>query len=386
MTYTLPFNRPSIAGNELRYVEEALRGRHWCGDGEFTRRSARILESEWPGSRVLLTTSCTHALEMAAMLLDLGPGDEVLLPSFTFVSTANAIALRAARPVFVDIRADTLNIDEHLLTAAMTPRTRAIFVVHYAGVPCEMDAIAAVAQEHGLAVVEDNAHGLFGRYKDRALGGFGQLSTLSFHETKNLSCGEGGALVVNDPSLVERAEVLREKGTDRSRFFRGQVDKYTWVDVGSSYLPSDVLSAVLLAQLECRAAIQAQRKALWDRYFAGLQQWAVACEVRLPFVPAQCEHPAHLFWIVLPSRGDRDNLIAYLKTRGIMSVFHYLPLHTSAVGRQYGHRPGDLPVTEQVSDRLLRLPLFHAMTAEQAEQVIDAVTSWTPASAGARSC
>jgi dTDP-4-amino-4,6-dideoxygalactose transaminase len=324
-----------------------------------------------------LTTSCTHALEMAALLLDLQPGDEVICPAFTFVSTVNAVALRGARPVFVDIRSDTLNLDERLIEAAVTPKTRAILVVHYAGVACEMDAIVAIAERHGLAVVEDNAHGLFGRYRGRPLGSFGILSTLSFHETKNLTCGEGGALVVNDPRLVGRAEILREKGTNRARFYRGQVDKYTWMDVGSSYLPSDLLAAYLWAQLEAREQIQARRQAIWARYAAALAPWAAANGARLPMVPAHCEHPAHLFYVLLPSLDARQAFIAHLKARQILAVFHYQPLHGSERGQRLGGRPGQCPVTEDVADRLVRLPFYLALDEAAQARVIECVTAFS---------
>jgi dTDP-4-amino-4,6-dideoxygalactose transaminase len=373
----IPFNKPAMTGRELEYMQQALANGHISGDGAFSRRCHEALQAESGAARVLLTTSCTHALEMAALLLDLRPGDEVICPAFTFVSTVNAVALRGARPVFVDIRADTLNLDERLVEAAITPRTRAILVVHYAGVACEMDAIVALARRHGLAVVEDNAHGLFGRYRGRPLGSFGALSTLSFHETKNLTCGEGGALVINDPGMVERAEILREKGTNRARFFRGQVDKYTWVDVGSSYLPSDLLAAYLWAQLEAKGRIQARRQAIWARYAAALAPWAAAAGVRLPVVPAHCEHPAHLFYLLLPSLEARQALIAHLKARQILAVFHYQPLHLSEMGVALGGRPGQCPVTEEVADRLVRLPFYLSLDDADQARVIDGVTAFT---------
>jgi dTDP-4-amino-4,6-dideoxygalactose transaminase len=322
---TLPiwFNRPAVTGREFDYMREALQSGHISGDGRFTKRCHTVLEEVTHAKRAFLTTSCTHALEMAMLLLDLGPGDEVILPSFTFVSTANAIALRGARPVFLDVRADTLNLDETLLEAAVTPRTRAIVVVHYAGVACQMDAIIDIARRHGVVVVEDNAHGLFGYYKGRPLGSLGALATLSFHETKNVTCGEGGALLVNDPQYVERAEILREKGTNRARFFRGQVDRYTWVDIGSSYLPSDILAAYLLAQLEAREEIQTRRHAIWTRYSHELCAWARERDVHLPVVPAHCQHPAHLFYLVMPSLAARTALIEHLKANQILAVFHY---------------------------------------------------------------
>ena len=374
----IPFNRPGVSGREREYVAEVLGGPHWSGDGDYTRRASAWLEAHIGVPRALLTTSCTHALDMAALLLDLEPGDEVIMPSFTFVSTANAVVLRRARPVFVDIRPDTLNLDERQIEAAVTPRTRAIVVVHYAGVACDMEAITAVAARHRLSLIEDNAHGLFGRYRDRPLGSFGRMATLSFHETKNVSCGEGGALLLSDPALIERAEILREKGTNRSRFFRGQVDKYTWVDQGSSYLPAEMLAAILFAQLEASAITQARRLTIWNRYAAELADWARSRGVRLPTVPADCEHPAHIFYLLLPSEPDRRSLIDHLKGHGILSVFHYLPLHRSPMGVRAGRSIGDLPVTDAVSDQLLRLPLFAGLTDAEVDDVVSAVRAWSP--------
>jgi dTDP-4-amino-4,6-dideoxygalactose transaminase len=371
--YRIDFNKPSLAGNEFRYIQQAIENLQISGDGYFTQRCNEFLESELGVSKALLTTSCTHALEMAALLLEVGPGDEVIIPSFTFVSTVNAFVLRGARPVFIDIRPDTLNLDEKRLEDLITPRTRAIAAVHYAGVGCEMEAILQAAQRHDIPVIEDNAHGLFGKYKDRYLGTFGCLATQSFHETKNFTCGEGGALLINDPSFIERAEILREKGTNRSRFFRGQVDKYTWVDIGSSYLPSDILAGFLFAQFETRDLIQSHRKQIWQTYFAGLQDWAEENCVGLPHVPEHCEQPYHMFYLLLPDLESRQGLIAHLKSKGIQSVFHYLPLHLSEMGRKFGGQPGDCPVTESVSDRLLRLPFYNSLKSEDQEQVIEAV-------------
>ncbi|MBI4346354.1 MAG: dTDP-4-amino-4,6-dideoxygalactose transaminase [Elusimicrobia bacterium] len=375
----IPFNRPSMAGNELRYVTEAFGNGHVSGDGEFTRRCHVLLEELFGVEKVLLTTSCTSALDLSALLLGVGPGDEVILPSFTFVSTANAFVLRGARPVFVDVRPDTLNLDEEQIERSLSPRTKVIVPVHYAGVACEMDRIREIARSAEAFVVEDNAHGLFGRYKGRALGTFGAFAAQSFHETKNISCGEGGALLINDRAFIERAEILREKGTDRSRFFRGQVDKYTWVDVGSSYLPSDLLAAVLLAQLEAREAIQARRRAIWEAYRGALEDWAVTVSARLPIVPDHCDQPYHLFYLLMPDRRARDAFIGHLKARGIGAVFHYLPLHLSPMGQRSGGRPGDCPVTEDVSDRLVRLPLFNDMTAGELEHVIAEVKTFREA-------
>src|SRR5262245_20449003 len=340
------FNRTTLVGREFEYMMRALKVGHISGNGSFTRKVEALLEAELGAPRVLLTTSCTHALEMAALLLDLRPGDEVVVPSFTFVSTVNAFVLRGARPIFCDIRPDTLNMDERLLPGLITARTRAVVPVHYAGVGCEMDAILRAAEASGVWVVEDNAHGLMGRSRGRPLGTFGRLATLSFHETKNFSCGEGGALVLNDPSLVQAAEVLREKGTNRGRFFRGEVDKYTWVDVGSSYLPSDMLSAFLFAQLEQRHTIQQMRSQIWHSYHEHLQDWAEELRVQLPTVPAETEQAYHMFYMLLPSLEVRTRIINHLKARGIQSVFHYLPLHVSDMGVQFGGKEGDCPVTE----------------------------------------
>ena len=370
------FNRPVPLGKELEYIKQAIRSDHISGDGAFTKKCSSFLEKELGVPRVLLTTSCTHALEMFALLLDIRPGDEVILPSFTFVSTVNAFVLRGARPVFLDIRPDTLNLDESLLEAKVTPQTKAIAVVHYAGVGCEMDTILDIARRHGLSVVEDNAHGLFGQYKGKYLGTFGVLAAQSFHETKNFTCGEGGALLVNDPGLIEHAEIIREKGTNRSRFFRGQVDKYTWVDVGSSYLPSDILAAFLYAQLEKRQEIQARRKIIWDSYYQGLKDWASSHEVKLPYVPAHCEQAYHMFYLLLPNLQLRQRLITHLRQRGVVSVFHYLPLHTSEMGQRFGSRPGDCPVTERVSDQLVRLPFYNSLTSEDQQYVIESILEY----------
>jgi dTDP-4-amino-4,6-dideoxygalactose transaminase len=371
--WAVPFNRPSLAGREEEYMRRAVASGHLSGDGEFTRACHAFLEKELEVPAALLTTSCTHALEMAAILLQVGPGDEVILPSFTFVSTANAFVLRGARPVFADIRPDTLNLDETKLESLLTPRTKAIVVVHYAGVACEMDPILAIARRAGATVVEDNAHGLFGRYRGRFLGTFGALATQSFHETKNFTCGEGGALLVNDPALVERAEVIREKGTYRTRFFRGEVDKYTWRDIGSSYLPSELLAAFLLAQLEERERIQARRAEIWNRYAEELRDWGQERGARLPAVPPEAEHPSHIFYLILPSTQERIALITHLKARGILAVFHYLPLHLSEMGRSLGGVEGSCPVTEEMSARLLRLPLFNDMTEDEQSRVIEAI-------------
>jgi dTDP-4-amino-4,6-dideoxygalactose transaminase len=376
MSFSIPFNRPCLSGNEYKYIAQAIANGHASGDGPFTRLCNELLEQELHVPKALLTTSCTHALEMAAILLDCGPGDEVILPSFTFVSTANAFVLRGARVVFADVRPDTMNLDEAQLQSLITSRTKAIVLVHYAGVACEMDAICAIAARHGIAVVEDNAHALFARYRGKFTGTFGCLATQSFHETKNVTCGEGGALLVNDPQLVERALIIREKGTNRSQFFRGQVDKYSWVDVGSSYLPSDLLAAFLFAQLEARQEIQKKRRRIWESYQRHLAQWAVENGVRLPVVPAECEQAYHMFYMVLPSFEFRQSLISHLKAQGILSVFHYVPLHSSEMGRKWSARETRCPVTEDVSLRLLRLPFYNDLTEAEQARVVAAVTTF----------
>jgi dTDP-4-amino-4,6-dideoxygalactose transaminase len=371
--WRIPFNRASLAGNELFFLEEAIANGHISGDGPFTRRCEALLERELGAPRVLLTTSCTHALELAALLLEIEPGDEVIVPAFAFPSCATAFALRGARIVFCDVRPDTLNLDESLLERLLGERTRAIVAVHYAGVGCELDPIMELASGREVAVVEDNAHGLFGRYWGRPLGTFGVFATQSFHETKNVTCGEGGALVLNDRRHVERAEVIREKGTNRKQFSRGEVDRYTWIDLGSSYVPSDLAAAFLAAQLEAREEIQAARRRLWERYAAGLRSWADRVGARLPVVPTHCEQAFHMFHVLVPSLEFRTGLIEHLGARGMLAVFHYLPLHLSAMGRLFGGRRGQCPVTEDVSDRLLRLPFFTAMTESEQADVIEAV-------------
>ena len=369
----VPFNRASLAGAEFEYMKAAIDSMHVSGNGPFTKKCERYLEEALGVPKVLLTTSCTHALEIAALLLDIQPGDEIIVPSFTFVSTVNAFVLRGARPVFVDVRPDTLNLDERLLADKITSKTRAVVPVHYAGVACEMGEILEICQARGVGVVEDNAHGLFGRYRDRNLGTMGAFSALSFHETKNFTCGEGGAIVINDARHLGRAEILREKGTDRSRFFRGEVDKYTWVDVGSSYVPSDILAAFLAAQLEARDAIQAKRQQLWEFYRQELAEWAAAHDVRLPVVPGHCRQSYHMFYLLFPSLAARDRTIARLRDAAVQAVFHYQALHLSQMGRRLGGSPGDCPVAEDAADRLLRLPFFNDITPEQQAQVADAL-------------
>jgi dTDP-4-amino-4,6-dideoxygalactose transaminase len=373
MTRFIPFNRPVMLGNELDYIRQAVANGQISGDGPFTKKCHAFLEAQLGVPKVLLTTSCTHALEMAALLLDIQPGDEVIIPDFTFVSTVNAFVLRGARPIFVDVRPDTLNLDESKLEAAITPRARAIVPVHYAGVGCEMDSIMEIARRHNLPVVEDNAHGLFGKYKGQYLGTFGVLASQSFHETKNFSSGEGGALLINDASLLERAEIIREKGTNRSRFFRGQVDKYTWVDIGSSYLPSDILAAFLFAQFERRDQIQSHRQQVWEFYNQNLHDWAEKNGVRLPVIPAHTEQAYHMFYMLMPDLDLRQRFISYLRERDVYTVFHYLPLHLSDMGRKFGGQPGDCPVTERVSDQLVRLPFYNNLSSSELEQVLDAI-------------
>jgi dTDP-4-amino-4,6-dideoxygalactose transaminase len=354
----VPFNKPYMTGRELELISQAHAKGHLSGDGAFTKQCHAWLEAQIGCCKALLTHSCTAALEMAALLLELEPGDEVIMPSFTFVSTANAFVLRGAVPVFVDIRADTLNIDEALIEAAITPRTKAICVVHYAGVACEMDPIMAIAVRHGIRVVEDAAQGILSSYKGRPLGSIGDLAALSFHETKNVISGEGGALLVNAERYMERAEIIREKGTNRSKFFRGQVDKYTWVDIGSSYLPSEIIAAFLAAQLEDADAITRRRLSVWGRYHA----WAEPLErqglLRRPIVPAHCVHNAHMYYILLPTLDARTRFIGKLREHGVSAVFHYIPLHSSPAGQRFGRASGNLATTVDTADRLVRLPLW----------------------------
>lgn len=372
----IPFHKPWMTGKEIEYIARAIATGAIAGDGPYTRACGRLLEG-WGGiPKVMLTPSCTAALEMAAMLCELAPGDEVILPSFTFVTTASAFVRSGARPVFVDIRPDTLNLDEALIEGAITPRTRAIVPVHYAGVACEMDRIMAIARRRRLVVIEDAAQGVGASYRGKALGSIGDLGTYSFHETKNVTCGEGGAICINAGRLVERAEILREKGTDRLQFLRGQVDKYSWVDVGSSYLPSEICSAFLMAQLERLADITARRRAIHDCYAHLLAPLASEGRLRLPSAPEECVGNHHLFYILLPDAAIRDALLAHLREGGIQASFHYVPLHTSPMGRRFGYRPGDLPVTEDLSGRLLRLPMFHDITDAEQMRVVEQVRSF----------
>ncbi|MEO6018621.1 MAG: dTDP-4-amino-4,6-dideoxygalactose transaminase [Knoellia sp.] len=370
------FTTPYTTGLEAEYLTQALASGHWQGDGPFTTRANSWLEQYTGAHRALLTTSCTHALELAAMLLDLGPGDEVIVPSFTFSSTATAVAVRGATPVFVDIVPGTLNIDPDQIVDALTPKTKAIFFVHYGGVAADLEALQTIAATHGVALVEDNAHSLGASFRGQHLGTFGTFATQSWHATKNVACGEGGALLINDPAYVERAEIIREKGTNRSRFLRGQVDKYTWVDQGSSYLPSELLAAVLTAQFERFDQIQDKRHAVWDAYDAALQEWAVDQGVRSMAVPDGCEHSAHLYYVIMTSPEDQEGIIRHLKDRGIVAPFHYQPLDTAPAGRRLGRTPRPCTVTADSAARLVRLPLHAGLSEDQVDRVIEGVRSY----------
>jgi len=371
----IPFNKPYMTGKELFYIAEAHLNGALAGDGPFTKRCHGWLEERSGGAKALLTHSCTAALEMAALLLDLEPGDEIIMPSYTFVSTANAFVLRGAVPVFVDVREDTLNLDEHLIESAITPRTRAIVPVHYAGVACEMDTIMAIAKHHGLKVVEDAAQGVMASYKGRALGSIGDLGAYSFHETKNVISGEGGSLIVNHPELVLRAEIIREKGTDRSRFFRGQVDKYTWQEVGSSFLPGELIAAFLWAQLEEADRITQQRLVSWQRYHDLLAPLEAKGILRRPIIPQECQHNAHMYYVLLSPEIDRRIILDELKRNAIGAVFHYVPLHSSSAGQKYGRAYGELAVTNSVSERLIRLPLWVGLAAAQQDKVVEVLSN-----------
>lgn len=372
----IPFNIASFQGNEYRYIQEVCESGRISGDGQFTKKCNSFIEKYFGVPKALLTTSCTHALEMSAILLDIKPGDEIIVPSFTFVSTINAFVLRGAKPIFIDIRPDTLNMDYKLLEGLITPRTRAIIPVHYAGVSCEMDTIMEIANRYQIPVIEDNAHGLFGKYRGKYLGTFGIFASQSFHETKNLTCGEGGAILINDPQYIQRAEIIREKGTNRSRFFRGEVDRYTWIDIGSSYLPSDILAAILYAQFEASDQIQAKRQKIWQTYYESLKDWSFGQGVGLPVIPEYCEQPYHMFYMILPSFEYRQGLIQHLRDRGIHSVFHYLPLNLSNMGRGFGGKAGDCPVTEEISERLLRLPFYNSLSDDDQAWVVEGVLAF----------
>ncbi len=369
----ISFNVPPCVGTELKYLEEAIRAHKISGDGQFTKRCSQWMEEKFAAKRVLLTTSGTAALDMALLLCGLQPGDEVILPSYTFSSTANAAVLAGARLVFVDIRPDTMNIDENKIEAAITERTRAIIVVHYAGVACEMDAIMDIARKHNLKVVEDAAQGVMAKYKGRYLGTIGDFGCYSFHETKNYSMGEGGAIVINDPAYIERAEILREKGTNRSKFFRGEIDKYTWVDFGDSFLPSELNAAYLWAQLEKAEEINADRRHSWQAYYEALMPLAEAGKLALPVVPAECEHNGHMFYVKCRDLEERTRFIAFLKERGIGAVFHYVPLHSAPAGRKFGRFAGEDEFTMRESDRLVRLPMYYGLTGEEIESVLNGI-------------
>lgn len=369
----VPFNRPYMTGKELSYIAQAHQNHMLAGDGPFTAQCSRWLEQRTGAGKVLLTHSCTAALDMAAILAGIAPGDEVIMPSYTFVSTANAFVLRGGVPVFVDIRPDTLNIDETRIEDALTPRTRAIVPVHYAGVGCEMAPIVELARRRELLVIEDAAQGLMTTHHDRSLGAIGHLGTLSFHETKNVISGEGGALLVNDPRFIERAEIVREKGTNRTRFFRGEVDKYTWVDIGSSYLPGEIIAAFLWAQLEDAESITARRRELWQRYHARLEASERAGRIRRPVIPPGCRHNAHMYYILLPSLELRTRLIQRLRARDISAVFHYVPLHSSPAGRRFGRAAGPMHNTDRLSSRLLRLPLWLGLGADVPDAIAEEI-------------
>ena len=369
----IPFNKPFIVGKELYYIAQSVLSGHIAGDGMFTGKCQAFMEKKFNAKKILLTTSCTSALEMAAILCNVGVDDEVILPSFTFVSTANAFYLRGAKLIFMDIKQETLNIDEAMIEDVITEHTKAIVPVHYAGISCEMDKIVDLARRYNLYVIEDAAQGVNAKYKGKFLGTIGDIGAYSFHETKNIICGEGGAIVINNEALIERAEIIREKGTNRSKFFRGEVDKYTWVDIGSSYLPSDLLAAFLYAQLENMEVIEEQRKAIFNYYYEALTPLAKKGVLRLPAIPSECKSNSHMFYIILDDEQTRDALMNYLKSNGILAVFHYLPLHISPMGRSMGYKDGQLPVTEYISERLLRLPFYYNLSHEELTKVITCI-------------
>lgn len=372
----IKFNVPPVTGNELQYITEAIQNEKICGDGAFTKKCNEWIEEKFKTSKALLTTSCTHATEMAALLLDIQPGDEVIMPAYTFVSTADAFVMRGATAVFVDIRPDTMNIDETLIEDAITDKTKAIVPVHYAGVACEMDTIMDIAKRHNLAVVEDAAQGVMATYKGKALGTIGDFGCYSFHETKNYSMGEGGALLIRDEKYIEPAEIIREKGTNRSKFFRGQIDKYTWVEAGSSYLPSDMNAAYLWAQLEMAEEINQNRLDSWNRYYEKLSDLAEKGCITLPYIPNECEHNAHMFYIKTKDLEERTRLIDYLKEHGVWAVFHYIPLHTAPAGKKYGRFAGEDRYTTKESERLLRLPLYYNLKSSDIDYIVELITQF----------
>ena len=372
----IPFNRADISDVDQSYILKSIQNGYISGNGSFGKLAEKYFEESLLVRRSLLTTSCTHALEMCALLLNLKDGDEVIVPSFTFVSTASAFLMHGAKPVFVDVDEATLNINARNIEAAITPKTRAVCVVHYAGIAVDLDAIQSLCDKHGIVLIEDNAHGLFSTYKQKRLGSFGSLATLSFHETKNITCGEGGAILINEDSFIERAEILREKGTDRSRFLRGQVDKYTWVDLGSSWVISDILAAILMSQLERSDEIQKKRRHAFDFYERELSSWATNLGFRRPVVPEYCQHSSHMYFLRLHGIDQRDQFIDHLKNLGISAVFHYQPLHLSYVGQSLGGKAGQCPVSEEAGDCLVRLPLFSLLNESQLERITSAVTSF----------
>ncbi len=372
------FNQFKSSGREAEYLASALQSGAIGGGGRFATQCEEFLERRLGVTRTLLTTSCTHALEMSALLLKIKPGDRVILPTFTFVSTANAFVLQGAQPIFADIRPDTLNLDETRLEQLVTAHTpKAIVLLHYGGVGCEMDTIMRIATEHGIPIVEDHAHGPFATYREKMLGSFGSFATLSFHETKNISCGEGGALLINNPEFIDRAEIIRDKGTDRHHFLRGHVDKYTWVDVGSSYQISDLLAAALAAQLEASDSIQDLRRSQWEFYLAELHTWAAEQGIGLPTPPAHCQHSHHVFYLILPTREDRSQFIDHMRRRSIACPFHYVPLHLSRLGKDLGGKSGDCPVAERISECLVRLPLHGRLGSAELERIVEAVKSFS---------
>lgn len=369
----ISFNKPPYVGEEIKYIEEAVKAQKICGDGQFTKKCNKWFEDKTGAAKVLLTTSCTHATELAALLLDIQPGDEVIMPAYTFVSTADAFVLRGATAVFVDINPKTMNIDENLIEDAITEKTKAIVPVHYAGVSCEMDKIMEIAKKHNLYVVEDAAQGVMSTYKGKALGTIGDYGCYSFHETKNYSMGEGGALLIRDGKNAELAEIIREKGTNRSKFFRGQIDKYTWVEAGSSYLPSDMNAAYLWAQLQKADEINENRLQSWNRYYEGLKDLKEAGKIELPYVPEYCEHNAHMFYIKAKDLEERSALISYLKENGVTAVFHYIPLHTAPAGKEYGRSHGEDKYTTKESERIIRLPMYYELDEQDAKKVMDLI-------------
>lgn len=372
----IPFNVAPFIGKEHEYIQDAVNSKKICGDGKYTKLCNAWFEQQTGASKVMLTTSCTHALEMAAMLAEIQPGDEVIMPAYTFVSTADAFVLRGAKVIFVDIRKDTMNIDEKLIENAITDKTKAIVPVHYAGVACEMDTIMDIAKRHHLIVVEDAAQGVMASYKGKPLGTIGDFGCFSFHETKNYSMGEGGAILLRDPAMIETAEIIREKGTNRSKFFRGEVDKYRWMDAGSSYLPSDILAAYLWAQLEVAEEINQNRMEIWKRYWEGLKNLSDAGKIELPVIPEGCTHNAHMFYIKTADLEERSRLITYLKEQGILAVFHYVPLHTAPAGLKYGMFSGEDINTTRESERLMRLPLYYSLSLEDVDCVIDKIQAF----------